>query len=151
MVLKRKIEDLFAATAFAEKGEYETARQISRKKSIVLVLLGTESDRASFKYALNISKRIDAALEVLYVSPEREVAAILASVKEETQREGVELKVVKRKGCIKNELIAYTQKRSDVQLVVVESAEDLHEDCTERELVKAWKRMNCPIVVVSEA
>jgi len=151
MALKRKIEDLFAATAFAEKGEYETARQISRKKSIVLVLLGTESDRASFKYALNISKRIDAALEVIYVSPERQVAAILASVKEETQRESVELKVVKRNGCIKNELIAYTQKRSDVQLVVVESAEDLDEDCTERELIKAWKRMNCPIVVVSEA
>ena len=127
------------------------ARKIDRKKKVLLILLGTESDRASFKYALNISKRIDAGLEVLYVSPEPEVAALLASIVEETEREGVELKVVKRTGCIKNELINHAQKRSDIQLVVVESAEDLDENCTERQLIKAWKRMNCPIVVVSEA
>ncbi len=150
-MLKRKIENLLATATFTEKRNYEMARKIDRKKKVLLVLLGTESDRASFKYALNISKRIDAGLEVLYVSPEPEVAALLASIVDETEKEGVELKVVKRTGCIKNELINHAQKRSDIQLVVLESAEDLDENCTERQLIKAWKRMNCPIVVVSEA
>ena len=119
-MLKRKIENLLATATFTEKRNYEMARKIDRKKKVLLILLGTESDRASFKYALNISKRIDAGLEVLYVSPEPEVAALLTSIVDETEREGVELKVVKRTGCIKNELINHAQNRSDIQLVVLE-------------------------------
>jgi hypothetical protein len=151
MGLKKNLENLFAAATFAEEGEFETARQLGRRRSVLLVLRGTESDRVSFKYALNMSKRVEAGLEVLYVSPEKEVRGILNSVEDEARKEGIDLKVTRKTGCLKKEVLQYTEKRRDIQLVVVESTYGLEDDCTEKELLRAWKQLDCPLVIVSEA
>lgn len=152
MGLKKNLENMFSAAAFAENGEFETARQLSRRRNVLLVLRGTVSDRASFKYALNISKRVEAGLEVLFVSPEREVRGILDSVEAEARKEGIDLKVTRKNGCLKQEVIEYTGKRRDIQLVVVESTDGLEDDCTEKELLRAWnKQLDCPLVIVTEA
>jgi hypothetical protein len=152
MGLKKNLENLFAAATFAEEGEFETARQLGRRRNVLLVLRGTESDRVSFKYALNMSKRVEAGLEVLYVSPEKEVRGILNSVEDEARKEGIDLKVSRKTGCLKQEVLDYTGKRRDIQLVVVESTDGLEDDCTEKELLRAWnKHLDCPLVIVSEA
>ena len=150
MGLKRNLENLFAAAAFAENGEFETARQLEANHNVLLVLRGTESDGASLKYALSVSRRMGAGLEVLYFAlgggP-----GFLKSVEDQARREDVSLKVSNMEGCVKKELVKYTEKRRDIQLVVVESSDELDLECTDRDLVKAWKSINCPLVFVSDA
>ena len=150
MGLKKNLENLFAAAAFAERGEFDTARSIGGRRSVLLVLTGTGSDRASVKYALSMSKRVDASVEVLYVSRRVEDGGILAYLEGEAAKEDILFKVVKSAGCLKKAVIAHTEKRRDISLVVVESSEELDEECTEKELLRAWKITDCPLVVVSQ-
>ena len=150
MGLKKNLENLFAATAFAERGEFDTARSIGGRRSVLLVLTGTGNDRASVKYALSMSKRVDACVEVLYVSRRVEEGGILVYLEGEAARAGVLFKVVKGSGCLKKAVIAHTEKRRDINLVVVESSMELDEECTEKELLRAWKVTDCPLVVVSQ-
>ncbi len=150
MGLKKNLENLFAAAAFAESGDFGTAKTIGGRRAVLLVLTGTEDDRASVKYALSMSKRVDAFLEVLYVSRSVEEGGILGYLERETAKEGLQLKVTRGSGCLKSAVLAYTGKRKDISLVVVESTEDLDEECTEKELLRAWKVIDCPLVVVSQ-
>jgi hypothetical protein len=150
MGLKKNLENLFAAAAFAEVGEFGTAKTLGARRSVLLVLTGTVNDRASVKYALSMSKRVDASVEVLYVSRRVEEGGILAYLEGEAAREDILFKVVKSAGCLKKAVIAHTEKRRDISLVVVESSEELDEECTEKELLRAWKITDCPLVVVSQ-
>jgi hypothetical protein len=150
MGLKKNLENLFAAAAFAEVGEFGTAKTLGARRSVLLVLTGTVNDRASVKYALSMSKRVDASVEVLYVSMRVEEGGILAYLEGEAAREDILFKVVKSAGCLKKAVIAHTEKRRDISLVVVESSEELDEECTEKELLRAWKITDCPLVVVSQ-
>ena len=152
MGIKKRLEDIFAATAFAERGEFETAAQIEARRNVLLVTRGLESDRASFRYALSVSKRMDAGLEVLYMAPDHETRALLKEFEGEARHEGVEFKTSRATGCIKKEVLSHTDRRSDIRLVVIESSGDLDSDCGEKELLKTWKkRLGCPLVVVSDA
>ncbi len=150
MGLQKKLENIFSAAAFAENGEFETASKIA-SRSVLLVLRGTESDRASIKYALNVSRRMRARLEVIYVAPDVLVGDSMNFIKSEAGREGIELKEIKGEGCIKKGVIEHTKKSSDIEVVVVESGWDREEECTEKDLLKSWKAIGCPLVIVSEA
>lgn len=150
MGLKKNLENLFAAAAFAEVGEFGTAKTLGARRAVLLVLTGTVNDRASVKYALSMSKRVDASVEVLYVSGRVEDGGILAYLEGEAAKEDILFKVVKSAGCLKKAVIAHTEKRRDISLVVVESSEELDEECTEKELLRAWKITDCPLVVVSQ-
>lgn len=149
--LGRKFEELMSAIAFAEEGEFETARQIEKRANVLLVLRGVESDRKPLKYALNISKRIGAGLEVLYVSAQKELGELLGAIEGEAKKEGVGLKVALKNGCVKKEIFDYTAKRPDIQFVVVESTGVLDIRCNDRKLLPEWDRLRCPLVVVSDA
>ncbi|MEK6652442.1 MAG: hypothetical protein AABY50_05880, partial [Nitrospirota bacterium] len=62
-------EKLMSAITFAEEGEHEKAKEILKgRKTVLLALSDKMFDRNAFKYALNVSKRIEASLEILYVS-----------------------------------------------------------------------------------
>lgn len=150
---RKKFEDMMSAAAFAEEGEFEAAREILKgNKKVLLVVTGMESDRKSFTYALNTSKRIGADLEVLAVSPGVEANRILKEFGTEARKEGVEFGVTRKNGCIKKEIIDYTNKRRDIQFVVVESEKLLDFDCVseDRKLMGAWKKLKCPLVLISE-
>jgi len=141
-----------SASAFAEEGEFETARELSEGGSVLLVLRGSEEEeKKTIRFALNISKRIGAGLEVLVVSAKKEAEKLLDYLKRVSEKEGIGLKKVeKTTGCIKNLIISYTKKRSDIKFVVIESPETLNIDCPERRLQKEWSDIKCPLVVVSE-
>ncbi len=142
-----------AASAFAEAGEIETAREILKaRQKVLLALTGRESDRKSFKYTLNICKRIGAGLEVLYTSKRDEILQMLKEFEEELNKEGIAYEFIQGSGCIKEAIIYRTEKRSDIQFVVIESSDAMNIDCKndDRTLSKAWEGLKCPLVVVSK-
>lgn len=148
--LKKKFEEWMSAITFAEAGDAEGARELLNRKKVLLVITGIESDRKSFKYALNTSKRIGAALEVLYLAKgEKDLPEQMRS---ELGREGVEL-IFRKTGCFREKLIDHIGKRKDVLFVVAESRKILNAGCApeEKELRGAWKKLKCPLVLVSEA
>ncbi|MBI5057376.1 MAG: universal stress protein [Nitrospirae bacterium] len=149
--LTKKLEDIMSAAAFAEAGEFETAREIIKgKRRILLALRGDESDVNAFRYALSMCKRINAGLDILYVS--ESAATLLNNFKNTLEKEGVNYVITEKTGCVKKEIIDYTEKRKDIQFVVIESSEVLNIDCKQDDgtLSDAWRKLKCPLVLVSK-
>src|SRR4030067_638984 len=104
--LLKKLETMYAAVAFAEAGEHETARQtLKEQRKILLALRGEKSDVDAFRYALNMCKRIDAELEILYVSEPAKV--LLKHFQSELENEEVLYSFIQKSGRIEEEIQNY--------------------------------------------
>ncbi len=151
--LGKKLEKLFSAASFAEAGEFETARELAAgDRKVLLVLSGRETDVKALKYALSISKRTDAALEVLTTADGPATEKMLNLCKQQAREDSVACSLVKKNGCIKKALVAHTKNRRDFLCVVIESTDALDIDCSreERKLAGIWDRLGCPLALVSE-
>ncbi|MBI5663551.1 MAG: universal stress protein [Nitrospirae bacterium] len=149
----RKIGDTMAAAAFAEAGEFETAREIHKgQKTVLLAISDSLFDRSALKYALNVSQRTNAVLEVLYVTPFERERVNLNNFLSEVKTEGFRFSLVMKIGCVKQAILDYTYKRSEILFVIVGSKFELEVECKggERKLSDAWKKLKCPLVVVSK-
>lgn len=147
----KKLEDAMAASAYAEAGEFEAAREtLKGGGKILLALTGENSDRSSFKYALNICKRIRASLEILCISEYKKDR--LEKFTHELKKEGIDYGITRGDRCIKEEILAYTEKNRETLFVVVESSDGLSINCRKGDKVIAhsWKKLKCPLVVVSD-
>jgi len=149
----KKLEGLFSAATFAEAGEFETARDlIDGDRKVLLVLTGRETDVKSLKYAISIAKRTGAGLEVLAPSDGQAIDSALEISVSEARMEAVEIKTVRKSGCIKEALISYAKNRRDLVCVVIESTDALNIDCSreQRRLAGVWEKLGCPLALVSE-
>ena len=149
----KKLEDIFAATAFAEAGEYEKAGEILKgRKTVLLAISDRMFDRNALKYAMNTCERIGANLEVLYVTAFEKERAGLKDFLSEVKKIGFKFSVVMRRGCVKKAILDYTEKRREILFVIVGSAPELDIECdvNEKAYSDAWKRLKCPLVVVSK-
>jgi hypothetical protein len=149
--LNKAFEDTMAASAFAEAGEFETARQIVKGNR--RLLLGLRKDRISNKtllYALNACKRIGNGLDILYISPDGVETEELREFMERLSAEGIDFALIKRSSCLKKEIVEYVKEKKNVDFVVIESSEDLEADCREGTLREVWHGLGCPLVVVME-
>ncbi len=147
----RKLEELFAAVAFAEAGEFEAARQMAAgPRRGVAVLMGTEADQRVLAHAQGIARRIGAGLELLLVGPEAQAKAqgLLQGL---GPGERPRLSVLP-KGCIKKAVLRHTREHKGIQLVVADSVKALNEHCQEegRRLTGILRQLSCPLVLVSE-
>lgn len=152
--LQRSLE----AAAFAEEGDHSGARSLLREhRRVLLALRGLEGDDRTMSYAQNTCQRIGAGLDVLCVADRalgdeelhRALAPFLASLAEV----GIPCRPTSTAGCIKEQIIRYTREHPEVSFVVVESAGVLDRGCgtdDQRKLSRLWKRMTCPLVVVSD-
>ncbi len=149
--LMKKIENIYAAVAFAEAGEFETAREtLKEQRKILLALTGEKSDINAFTHALNICKRIGAKVEILYVSDYKE--DLLIKFQSDLRKEEIEYKLIQKSGCIKEEILNYTNTNREILFVIVESSDELDISCkkAKNELKDSWENLKCPLVVVSD-
>ncbi len=74
--MMKNVEDALAAATFAEAGEAVTASSLMKEgRKVLLALKEGRIDAKTLKYASNTAQRIDAHLDILYVTaPGRERA-----------------------------------------------------------------------------
>jgi hypothetical protein len=148
-----RFDELMSAITFAEAGEHEKARALMKGRDRILLATSERAiDRSVLKYTMNLSKRIEAAIDVLYLTRSGERHVLLDAFMSEAAKSGVDCTLVKRDGCMKKAILDYTGKRQDILFVVIGSAPELDIECKtgEKTLSEEWKRLKCPLVVVSK-
>ncbi len=146
--LIQKFEDFMEATAFAEAGEFETARELAGAKQVVLLVLsGRESDSKCCTYALNFCKRMKAGLEILCLES---CMNRVESLSAELRRAGVQYRINIVDGCLKQAMVDLTRERAGIDYVVLNSYRGLEKGCgKENEVVSDLRDLiKCPMVVV---
>lgn len=147
----KKFENDMAAAAFAEAGEFETAREmLKEERKILLALTGQKSDANAFKYAINMCKRIGAKLDILLSKHHKENE--VKEFKSELQKESIDHEFIEVGGCVKEEILNYTNHKSNILFVVLESSKelDIHCEKSKKVISESWKHLKCPLVVVSD-
>lgn len=155
--MMKLVEDAMTATSFAEEGEFETAKTFLREgRRVLLALRERQIDPKTVKYALNSSKRIGARLDILYVSSSRKRDPLsdpaMRQLAAELQAAGISYRIVHATGCMKQEIIDYTNREKDVLFAVIESPQSLDAECRKKDsrLAELWRNLKCPLVVVSD-
>lgn len=149
-----RFERLMSAIAFGEAGEHDTAREFLGKKGRMLLAVTDKAQSGGvFKYALNIGKRIKADIDVLFVSGSgASKPSELDGFLSEAKKEGISCSLVRTDGCMKKAILDYTEKSKGILFVIVGSTPELEAQCrqTEKALSESWKKLRCPLVVVSK-
>lgn len=155
--LMKNVEDALAAATFAEEGEQATARSMMKDgRRVLLALKEGRIDSGTLKYALNTAKRIGANLDVLYVTaPGGNAPAtdpLLSSFEATLKNEGIVYHVIPKTGCLKQQIINYTNSEKEILFAVIESPKSLDADCNKRDktLSELWQKLKCPLVVVMD-
>jgi hypothetical protein len=153
----RGIEDTMTAASFAEEGEAETARSILKDgRKVLLGLKDGRIDPRTLKYALNTAKRIGAQLDILYVASgsSHEVLdrPLLERFESELRQEDIAFRQITRTGCLKQQIIDYSNTEKEILFAVIESPNSLDVDCNkkDRTLSELWRQLKCPLVVVMD-
>jgi hypothetical protein len=153
-----RAQQALEAAAFAEAGDRAGAAGLMREnRRVLLALRGLEGEARTLTYALNTCKRIGAGLDVLCVAdravPAEDLDRALAAFLTGCAAAGIPCRTASLAGCIKEQIIRYTKAHPEVSFVVVESAGVLERGCganDERRVAQLWKRLTCPLVVVSD-
>jgi hypothetical protein len=155
--MMKKMEDVLAATSFAEEGESEAARSILKDgRRVLLALKEGRIDIKTLKYAVNTSKRIGACLDILYVAAaggQKDANdPLIRNLQAELSAEGIRYRLIPRTGCLKQQIIDYTNSEKEILFAVIESPNSLDLDCNKRDktLSDLWQKLKCPLVVVMD-
>src|SRR5512135_2957929 len=109
----KAVEHALTAASFAEEGDVETARSLmTESRRVLLALKAGQIDAKTLKYALNTAKRINAQLDILYVGQDGDPA--LETFQAELAAAGVKHRLVPRSGCLKQQIIEYTNSEKEI-------------------------------------
>lgn len=152
--IMKEIESAMMAVTFAEAGEFETAREIINKNRKVLLGIN-DADIKALKYSINICQRIDAGLDILFVSEPKRIsyaAELLKRFKSELDKEDIYYRITQKSGHLKQEIVDYTMNRSEILFVVVGSSSEIDIDFNkcDNKLSSSWEKLKCPLVVVTD-
>ena len=158
---KEKFQKAMAAAAFAEAGEFETARQLAGKnknahKKVLVVLEGDDLSMRILNYALDLCKRLGGQLEILHKQGPGKVDITNTEVWREFSKKSEEVvcSSLDSGESLDDRLIEYGKTRRDILCVVLRI--DLMENKpVKRKEEKAWspdwimQQLNCPVMVCS--
>jgi hypothetical protein len=125
-------------------------------RRVLLALKDGRIDARTLKYALNTSKRIGADLDILHVAAPGNNALtidpLLANFEQELKAEGIVYRMITRTGCLKQQIIDYTNSEKEILFAVIESPKSLDADCNKQDktLSELWQKLKCPLVVVMD-
>lgn len=156
--IPKKFEEAMRIAAFAEEGDFASARQMARaaKVSNNKILLGVE-DRdfapAIVRSALSLCRRMDAKLEIMHLSRRRPAAK---EVKERQSRMlasfyeyGIIYRPVAANCNFTEVIIRYVAKRRDIVCIVLAGLGGARARKTraKSDLTAALGKLHCPVVV----
>ena len=150
--MMKSVEYALTAASFAEEGDPETARSLMKEsRRVLLALKAGQTDQKTLKYALNTAKRINAHLDILQVGSSRADPALQPFLSE-LAAEGITYRLITRSGCLKQQIIDYTDSEKEILFAVIESPSSLDADCDkqDKELSELWRKLKCPLVVVMD-
>jgi hypothetical protein len=152
--LLQQFEDIMSAS-FTEEGEFETVkRMLNGRHKVLLVLTGMETDMSAARYALNISKRIGAGMEILYLSKDHTEKPFLEGYLKELKARGIGYRIIPLERSLKEEIIQFIdkEKETDIRFVVIDSRDfGIHSLEDRKADFEDWERLKCPLVLVSES
>ena len=137
--LLQRLQNHMAAIAYAEAGEYQSAREllesVPKSKTVLLVIEGDAQDPASVSHALNLCKRTGGDLEVLQVlplisgdsnddPPGQEIEGTsgqLVPVVRRALSAGVTVRITMQKGEVNEKLFDYARRHKDVAMIILDS------------------------------
>lgn len=149
-----KFDDIMSAISFAEAGDFDRAREFMKGRDIILLAISDMCfDRNVLKYALNLSKRIKANIDILYLTRAEAYISQIGEFMKRASKDEISCRITKTEGCMKKAILDYTAKRREIIFVVVGSTPELDIECAsgEKSLSEAWKRLQCPLVVVAKS
>lgn len=158
---KEKFQKAMAAAAFAEEGEFETARQLAGKnknahKKVLVVLEGDDLSMRILNYALDLCKRLGGQLEILHKQGPERVEITQTEVWREFIKKGEEIvcSTLETRESLDDKLVEYGKTRRDILCVVLRI--DLMENKPSKKVREnAWspdwimQKLNCPVMVYS--
>jgi len=156
--LRKSVKSLVSSgmAASSAKGNEaaEAQERLREERRVLLAVRRGQMDKKTFRYAMNTCKRIGAHLDILYISPTDARDPLLEECLSEVMAEGINYRVMRKNGCLKKEIIDYTNKKKEILFAVTESSENLDVDCKGKGkagmLSEAWQNLKCPLVVVAD-
>ena len=158
---KEKFQQAMSAAAFAEVGEFETARQIAGKnknshKKVLVVLEGDDLNNRILNYALDLCRRLGGQLEILHKQGPRRVEVAKTELWQEFTKKGgqVVCNSLEPGESLDDKLTEYGETRRDI-LCVVLRIHLLDKNPDKKKEEKAWspdwimEKLNCPVMVYS--
>ncbi|MGD0281160.1 MAG: hypothetical protein ABSB95_02215 [Dissulfurispiraceae bacterium] len=148
------LETAMMAASFAEEDDTASARELLKEERGVLLAIRREQmDKKTFRYAVNTCKRIGARLDIMYISPTNVPDPVLEECLWELKAVGINYRLIHKSGCLKHEIIDYTNKKKEIVFAVTESSDYLDVDCKGKGkgLSEAWQNLKCPLVVVADS
>jgi len=150
-----------SAAAFAEAGEFDTARQIAAKnknahKKVLVVLEGDDLNMRILTYALDLCERLGGQLEILHKQGPEKVDIAQTEVWQEFTSKGGQV-VCNSLGShesLDDKLTEYGKTRRDI-LCVVLRIHLMDKKPSKKKEEKAWspdwimEKLNCPVMVYS--
>jgi hypothetical protein len=152
--IMKSVENAWTAASLAEDGETSAAQSLMRESRRVLLALNAgQIDLKTLKYALNTARRIKASLDILLVGT-ADVSSDVAlnSFLTELSNAGISYQLIRRTGCLKRQIIDYTNREKEILFAVIESPVSLDAECISEneELSDLWRSLSCPLVVVMD-
>ena len=158
---KEKFQKAMSAAAFAEVGEFETAREIAGKnknahKKVLVVLEGDDLNKRLLRYAADLCKRLGGQLEILHKQGLKQVDITKTELWQEfTKKEGQVVCTSLPPGeNLDDKLTEYGETRRDI-LCVVLRIHLMDKKPSKNKVDKAWspdwimEKLNCPVMVYS--
>lgn len=159
-----------SAIAYAESGEYDTARDLMTSarphSSILLVIEGASPAASTFDYALHLCRRTKSQLDILqvvemakgddgYAGLRRalsEVSENIVGLMKKVEDGNVPVKVTIRLGDVNQKLINYAKRHNEVSMVILDSPKmrgvSEHDRTWKKMIQDLAQKLSVPLITV---